>query len=99
MKKLVLSLAIAAAAVTPALAPALADEPMQSKRSDTDCIDLMRQAEAGLRSSQMHDVVRDRLQQMLDVGRSGDISSCQSVANGSLAMPKAEDKSCAKPAV
>jgi hypothetical protein len=95
MKSLVFASAMGILAVN----PAFADEPMQSMRSDVTCLDLMRQAEAGLRSNKMHDLVRERLQQMLDTGRSGNLLACQDVANGSLALPKLEGKSCEKPAV
>jgi ABC-type transporter MlaC component len=95
MKSLVFAFALAIAAVT----PASADEVMQSMRSDADCTDLVRQAQAGLQSNTLHDLVRERLQQMLDTGRSGNLLACQDVANGSLASPKPEASSCEKPAV
>jgi hypothetical protein len=95
MKKFACAFAFAVLAVT----PAFADEPMQSMRSETACLDLMRQAEAGLRSNNTDDIVRERLKQMLDTGRSGNLRSCQDVMNGSLASPKLEGKSCEKPAV
>jgi hypothetical protein len=100
MKSIVFAFAMGIAAVSPVtVAPATADEVMQSMRSDEACVDLMRQAEAGLRSNKMHDLVRERLQQMLETGRSGNLLACQDVANGSLASPRLESKSCEKPTV
>jgi ABC-type transporter MlaC component len=95
MKRLVFAFAMGVAAAT----PAAAEDVMQSLRSDATCTDLMRQAQAGLQSNKLHDLVRERLQQMLDTGRSGNLLACQDVANGSLASPKLESQSCEKPAV
>jgi hypothetical protein len=63
------------------------------------CKSLMKQAEAGLKANQLHDIVRDRLREMFDVGRRGNILNCLDVANGALASPKVENKCNEKPAV
>jgi hypothetical protein len=82
-----------------AASPAFADEVLQSTRSEAACLELLRQAEAGLKSNRLHDIVRERLQQMLETGRSGNVLACQDIANGSLSSQRPVGTSCDKPAV
>ncbi len=71
--------------------PAQADESI--------CSDLVKQAQSGLQANKLHDVVKDRLQEMLKTGRSGNLLACQDVAAGSLSTPKPEATNCDKPSV
>ncbi len=58
-----------------------------SAQADT-CEELVKQAQAGLGGTKLHEVVKDRLQEMLRTGLSGDSLQCEQVANGSLSSPK-----------
>jgi NAD(P)-dependent dehydrogenase (short-subunit alcohol dehydrogenase family) len=90
MKQMFLGAALALAAmVTPAMA------------EDSDiCKMIVNQARAGLQANKLHDVVRERLQDMLRTGLKGDAFMCMDVANGSLASPNPEGEMCnEKPSV
>jgi hypothetical protein len=72
---------------------------IQAQAEDNICSDLVKQAQSGLQANKLHDVVKDRLQQMLETGRSGNLLACQDVAAGSLSTPKPEATNCNKPTV
>jgi hypothetical protein len=80
-------------------AAVLAVNGVNQAQAEDICSELVRQAQSGLQSNRLHPVVKDRLQQMLDAGRTGNVVACEDVAAGSLSTPKPEATNCDKPTV
>jgi hypothetical protein len=72
------------------VAMVMADGPVMAE----SCEALVNQAKSGLNASQLDDVVRQRLQDMLRTGLSGDPLQCLKVSNGSLSSPPPEGAIC-----
>jgi hypothetical protein len=70
---------------------------MSASAAADPCSDLVSKAQLGLQQQGLDESSKNQLEELLGVGRAGDISACQSAATGSLMSPMpASGSRCSK---